>query len=1178
MEPKIENLFVYDIKREINGVIKVDQEDDLNVFTELDEYVVTRESLKYIDTFFQWYSSALQTPTDKTGVWVSGDFGSGKSHFLKILSYLLENRTVSEKSALDFFTSKISDPVILTTIEDSVMTGTKDVILFNIDSKSGETGERIVDILMRVFNEKRGYFPDVCWIAELEETLEEKGLYQKFKDAISDISAEPWEEVRTRYTFEQDDIIEALERCGFQTKESSERMFESDGQNYILTPEKFAQKIKKHCDLRGNDHQVIFLIDEIGQYIGDNSQLMLNLQTVAEELGTVLKGKAWIIVTSQADIETALKAMKGKEVKQDFSKIQARFDTRVSLSSANVDEVIKKRILQKKDEYTEMLSLFYDEKKTILKNLISFSGGAEMKSYKDGGDFTAVYPFVPYQFFILQKVFEKIRTTGFTGKHLAKGERSMLNAYKESAEHYGSSDLGTLVPFYSFYDTIESFLDPIIKRTITQAGDNELLEEFDCLLLKTLFMIRHVQELPTNLDNIIVLSLSSVDEDKLKLREQVIAALNRLEQETLISKSGDNFYFLTNEEQEINREIKQIDIDRHLIVQEIFDQVFNSNSICQKSYGEYKINKSVDDKYSSSSDADLTVRFLTPLADEYARGSGQISLNWENLSNIDSKDTLLFVFPEESAFVRQIEGYLQIEKFLKQNRSNRNDELMKSILIGKQQEAAGLKESSVSAIHDGVKNARVFVDGIEVSLTSGSPKELVKDGVDRLIQNVYHKSHYVDREFASDSDVLRVLKSDDLERFGFGPSESNNLALQEMHDYIVVKDEKKSMVVMSEMLAHFSKKPYGWKAMTISGLLAILYRGDDVRLRYQRSYLTHNPEDIARYITRKENYDKIVIELKKKTSVEIIQNVKWMLRDVFDISSLPEKEQELIDLLRTKLDEKKQELSADLDRYSEEPRYPGRRRIGPYLNGIKEMLSISDPTAFLESISDEKDSLADLARDADTAVRFFEGNQKDIFKRILDKIDGYHRNSQFLSDQAQESLHEMDRIIKADSPYSDIKKLPQLEGVIEASLRESHERLQEELKNSADLFKQRIDKAFGNSQYYIETIAPSVRESFDNSLYLALRSNDCSHLKLAASNLSNLYIRACRDAEEKIKAHDKKDPEDDTEPVIPLQVINSTEMFRTNTFLENEDDLETYLAGIRVKLRELMKKGKIQVI
>ena len=1179
MDTKIQDLFIHDIKREINGVIKVDQEDEQNVFTELDEYVVTKESLKYIDTFFQRYESALHTSTDKIGVWISGDFGSGKSHFLKIISYLLENRTVSGKSALDFFESKISDSDILTTIEKSVRTGTKDVILFNIDSKSGETAEKIVDILMRVFNEKRGYFPDVFWIAELEERLEEKGLFQKFKDAILEISKEPWEEVRTRYSFEQDVIIEALHQCVFQSKESSQRMFESDGQNYILTPEKFAQKVSRYCEARGKDHQVIFLIDEIGQYIGDNSQLMLNLQTVAEELGTILKGKAWIVVTSQADIETALKAMKGKEVKQDFSKIQARFDTRVSLSSANVDEVIKKRILKKKEEYSEMLSLFYEEKKIILKNLISFSqGGAEMKNYKDGEDFTSVYPFVPYQFIVLQKVFEKIRTTGFTGKHLAKGERSMLNAYKESAEQYGNSDLGTLVPFYSFYDTIESFLDPIIKRTITQAGDNEHLEEFDCLLLKTLFMIRHVQELPTTLDNIIVLSLNDVDEDKLLLRDRVIAALNRLERETLISKSGDNFHFLTNEEQEINREIKQIDVDRHLIVQEIFDQVFTSNTICQKMYGEYKFNKSVDDKNSASSDTDLTIRFLTPLADEYVRGSGQQSLGGENLSNIDSKDTLLFIFPEDCGFVDQIQGYLQIEKFLKQNRSNRNDDLMKSVLVGKQQDAERLKDSSVSAIAEGVKNARIFIDGVEVSLTTGSPKELVKDGFDRLVKNVYNKSHYVDREFSSDSDVLRVLKSDDLERFGVGRSETNHLALQDMHDYISVRDERKIPVVMSELLAHFLKKPYGWKMMSISGLLATLYKGDDIRLKYQRTYLSQNPEDIAKYLTRKENFDKIVIELKKKTAAEIIQNVKSVLRDVYDKSDLPEKEQDLSDLARKVLEDKNKELSYDLARYSEEPRYPGKGNIEPYLSILKDMLTISDPTAFLERVSEEKNHITDLAHEADAPVRFFEGPQKDIFKRILEKIDGYHRNAQFLNDKAQESLNEMDQIIRSDTPYSDIKRLSPMEGVIEASLAESREKLQEELKNSADLFKQKMDKKFSYSDVYKESIACGVRETFDYSVSRAIRSQDCSHLKLEVTNLSNLYIKACKDTEKRIQEVISVDPIIDPVPVRSNHVVNSTDLFKTKTVIENEEDLERYLAGIRVKLREILKNNNIEVI
>ncbi len=105
-EIKIEDLFEKDIRRDVNGVIKVDQGDEKSVYTELDEYVVTKEVRKRFDDFFRNYTAAIEEPTDKTGVWVSGFFGSGKSHFLKILSYLLENRTVQGKTALDFFQDK----------------------------------------------------------------------------------------------------------------------------------------------------------------------------------------------------------------------------------------------------------------------------------------------------------------------------------------------------------------------------------------------------------------------------------------------------------------------------------------------------------------------------------------------------------------------------------------------------------------------------------------------------------------------------------------------------------------------------------------------------------------------------------------------------------------------------------------------------------------------------------------------------------------------------------------------------------------------------------------------------------------------------------------------------------------------------------------------------------------
>ena len=143
---------------------------------------------------------------------------------------------------------------------------------------------------------------------------------------------------------------------------------------------------------------------------------------------------------------------------RDFSKIQGRFNTKLNLSSANVDEVIKRRLLEKTPAARETLSLLYQEKSAVLRNLITFSSGtAEMKNYADKNDFIEVYPFVPYQFNLLQKVLTGIRKQGASGKHLSEGERSLLGAFQFAAKEYLESPLGTLIPFSCFYDSIEDF-------------------------------------------------------------------------------------------------------------------------------------------------------------------------------------------------------------------------------------------------------------------------------------------------------------------------------------------------------------------------------------------------------------------------------------------------------------------------------------------------------------------------------------------------------------------------------------------------------------------------------------------------------------------------------------------------------------------------------------------------
>ena len=154
---ELKNLYLKNIEREIQGVIKVD--DDNYVSQELDEYVVTSELLKYFGTFFDAYKKGIDGTTDKMGVWISGFFGSGKSHFLKILSYLLENKIVNGKKAVDYFDDKIKDQMLLADIKRAGNVSS-DVILFNIDSKASldnnDSKDKILAVFEKVFNERLG--------------------------------------------------------------------------------------------------------------------------------------------------------------------------------------------------------------------------------------------------------------------------------------------------------------------------------------------------------------------------------------------------------------------------------------------------------------------------------------------------------------------------------------------------------------------------------------------------------------------------------------------------------------------------------------------------------------------------------------------------------------------------------------------------------------------------------------------------------------------------------------------------------------------------------------------------------------------------------------------------------------------------------------------------------------
>ncbi|WP_165973936.1 BREX system P-loop protein BrxC [Marinitoga lauensis] len=533
---KIKDMFKKDITRYIKGVIKAGQESEDIIYQELEEYVVTEEIRKHLRNFYNIYNESLENETDEIGVWISGFFGSGKSHFLKILSYLLSNREVKGRKSIEFFRGKIEDTMFFAEIEraSSIKTET---ILFNIDAESSADAksdkEAIVKVFRKMFYKNMGLYGENDEITNLEKYLYEFGKLEEFKRKYYEKFKKTWEkEGRRRFPFEKNKVKDIVAEIMNMT-EKDKALFDFKSLGNDTSIKNFAEEVKDYIEKKGDNFHLVFLVDEVGQYIGDNNNLILNLQTLSEELANHCKGKAWIIVTSQEDIDSITKVRE-----KDFSKIQARFKTRLNLSSVSVSEVIQKRLLEKNSVAENMLNALYEEKHIHLKNAINFKNSVNIfNGYTTAEDFVKLYPFIPYQAKLLQKVFEQVRIHGSSGKHLSEGERSMLSAFQEAVLSYIDSEEEILIPFDIFYDSIENFLASTIRRVFENAKENSALNDFDIRVLKLLFMLKYLsKEMPPTIENLTTLMIENINQDKIELKKKIQQSLIRLEIQNLIEK------------------------------------------------------------------------------------------------------------------------------------------------------------------------------------------------------------------------------------------------------------------------------------------------------------------------------------------------------------------------------------------------------------------------------------------------------------------------------------------------------------------------------------------------------------------------------------------------------------------------------------------------------------------
>ena len=1166
----LKNLYAKDIEREIQGVIKVD--DESYISQELEEYVVTDELLKHFHSFFEAYNAGINGNTEKMGVWISGFFGSGKSHFLKIISYLLENKIVKGKAAVDYFNDKIDDKMLLADIKRAGSIPT-DVILFNIDSKtenSNGTKDKILDVFEKVFNEKMG-LSITPFVAEIERHIISQGKYDEFKNAFQKNANASWEEMRDGIQFVEDEFANAYAEVLGKSVEEARNIVEMTEKNYTLSVEKFAERVRDYIKSKGNNHHIVFLVDEIGQYIGDDRSLMLNLQTIVEDLGLECGGKAWVIVTSQEAIDDVVKVQGN-----DFSKIQGRFDTKLSLSSSDIDEVIKKRILEKTEEAKISLKMLYDKKESIIRNLLTFTNATYQKVYEDSDDFAETYPFIPYQFKLLQDVFTDIRKHGYAGKHLSSGERSLLGAFQETAKSYGSSEVGTLIPFYAFYDTIEQFLEHQVKIVINTAIDTVKsgeLKEIDIKVLKMLFMLKNIKEIPANIDNLATLYVSNINDDKIMIKKEITDSLRRLEHQTLIQRNNDVYKFLTDEEQEINREIKQIRIDENRITDYfkriVFDYILTDNKFTYKNKN-FPLSKYINNiKYSQEYDIGIKVVTTSPEKDDT-----------EIIMQSAREYNYIFVKLEVSTLIYdEIINYLKVEEYRRSKIGIYQTEQVEEILRAKQREIENAEVRIKENIKEELNNSEIIIAGDRQNISNKEAKARVNEALEILINNIYTKFSYIKHNYTM-QDIKNLFHENRQMMIENHVEFVNQKAYDAMKEYCEEKNTYNVNVTIRKLLQDFGAAPYGFLDEDILYLLTKLLKDEVVSLIYNNEVQNITSDETLTKILKREYYDVTKIKIRQKIDINLINDLKSVARSAFDVLDLREDEDGMIEdfknsCLQTTLN-KLNRISVYYHNTDNKYQYPGQEVKDEATNLMERLLKIRDGGDFFKEVSDCKEQLVSIAPKIEMVLDFFNGIQKEQFDQARKIIIIYDNNIDY-ADKTDELLNVTNKIVSiltSKEPYSEIHELPILRKElldiltnmyevkskpIIAMINNTIEYIENEVKNAG------IDINFGKP--YIDTCK--------NVISTLERSNELKDIFAQQTRIDQLKDRFINALEyEKSKKNATNETGELEEKKIVKRIIIRTDTLMNHSYeINSKEDIDKYVEELKEKLLKEFEKN-----
>jgi hypothetical protein len=536
-----------------NGQARITNEaDDGNVLNELRGELSTFVCEgQYSDGFQKILSSFLrnQNQTSQRGAWVSGFFGSGKSHLLKMLCHLWQDTSFSDGATARSIVPDLPEDV-RSLLRELDTTGKRSGgLLAAAGTLPAGTTENVrlsvLSILLRAVS-----LPDQYPQAQFVLWLEEQNHLAKVKSAV-EAGKKTWaSELNNLYV--SPIIAKALLAADphFATSEAEARKTLREQfpvKSEDLTSAEFVgmfKRVLKRAGRNGKMPCTILILDEVQQYIGDSETRSVLITDVAEAISKELDGQVIVVGAGQSAL-TGVKLL---------NKLMDRFTIRIQLSDTDVETVTRKVLLQKQaSALNDIKTLLDSHGGEVSRQLQGTKIGERLE---DKQYIVADYPLLPVRRRFWENCFRQVDTAG-TQSQL----RSQLRIIYDSVARLSNRPLGSVVPADDLYEalapemvTTGALPREINERILALGKDGTQEGRLRQRICGLVFLIGRMPvdgpgdiAVRSTKEHIADLLVEDLKADNGKLRNTVSTLLEKMADEAVLMRVGNEFRIQTEE-------------------------------------------------------------------------------------------------------------------------------------------------------------------------------------------------------------------------------------------------------------------------------------------------------------------------------------------------------------------------------------------------------------------------------------------------------------------------------------------------------------------------------------------------------------------------------------------------------------------------------------------------------